>query len=369
MKSKSLLKLFRSCKSLGNRKITTNEHPSFAMSGCGWLTPFHFGSMHSFREHGFITDETKFAGTSGGALGALLACSNVDSKKGLETLISLSQNRNFKSNINMGLKDVMRELLPEDAVSRCNNRLFITVTRAWPQPKIAPIIISTFESNDDMLDAVCTSCFIPLYSSRQIFSPFRRGMYVDGGVFAFMPPIGDITITPFPSKYLLRTRRKPEVSPSLSPSFKYSIAQLITWVLHPAPPAILRDLFEEGRRASDIWIERRINCIERGIETNSSHDKNLLQSHSRSHSHLTSVDLNDVSHPRFSILELILDVVVDFISDAKLSLSLTKAFEDSSLFFLSAANQPVFEECSSIAFISIQAMHQARVLRQRQSST
>lgn len=232
---------------------------SFALSGCGWLIPYHLGAISALRDHGCLPYSSKIAGTSGGAICALIGAADVDPKLALDVLINLSQNYKFKTNIDQGLKTVIKDLLPDDAVSRCNNRLFVTVTRAWPSPITKPTIISTFESNDDLLEVVTASCFIPLYSSRsQVFSQLRRGMYLDGGLFAFIPPVGDISITPFPKRYVIRRRdrRAPDISPDLSLTFRYSLPRLLTWVLQPAPPVILRDLFEEGRKCTDNWLQK-----------------------------------------------------------------------------------------------------------------
>lgn len=256
---KTIVKLHSNCR---YRPIFTkyfssrSRDLSFALSGCGWLIPFHLGVVSSLRDHGYLLPSSSIAGTSGGAICALIGAADVDPQEALEVLINLSQNYKFKNDINGGLKSVIRDLLPPDAVVRCNNRLFVTVTRAWPSPITRPTIISTFESTDDLLDVVTASCFIPLYSSRsQVFTQLRRGMYLDGGVFAFIPPVGDVSVTPFPRRYILRQRGSPDISPDLSVTFRYSLPRLLSWVLHPAPPVILRDLFEEGRKCSDAWLQ------------------------------------------------------------------------------------------------------------------
>jgi hypothetical protein len=46
--------------------LNTDKGLSFAMSGCGWLTPFYFGLIEKMREAGYISDSSIIAGTSGG---------------------------------------------------------------------------------------------------------------------------------------------------------------------------------------------------------------------------------------------------------------------------------------------------------------
>ena len=225
---------------------------SFAFSGCGWLTPFHLGVVNALRENMYINESTVVAGTSGGALSALLACSGVSTLEALENIVLLSQNQKFRKNIHSGLRVAISNLLPDDAVVKCNGRLHVVVTRAWPQPKITPIIISNFSSKEDILDAVTTSCFIPLYSDKSLFIPYREGKYLDGGLLAFMPPVGQITVSPFHRRYVLR--RPPQISPHLSSKFKYSLPRLLSYVLRPAPPDVLRDLYQEGNNCALSWI-------------------------------------------------------------------------------------------------------------------
>jgi hypothetical protein len=215
------------------------------MSGCGWLIPFYLGVAESMQVHGYLTDKSICAGTSGGALGALIACSGIHPRVGLEAIMSLSLNENFKSNIDVGLKKILPPLMPPDILGRCNGRLHVVVTKLWPNPKSAPTIISRFESKEFLTDVVAASCFIPLYSApKTLFtriSSFPEEYFMDGGVFGFMPPIGDIRVSPFPY-HPLRKARPPHIS-LRSPNF--SIPRLISYVLRPPPPDVLEELYQE----------------------------------------------------------------------------------------------------------------------------
>lgn len=53
-----------------------------------------------------LNSSTIHAGTSGGSLAALVACSNFDTKEALDSIIEISNNPEFKKNINEGLKRV-----------------------------------------------------------------------------------------------------------------------------------------------------------------------------------------------------------------------------------------------------------------------
>ena len=64
-----------------------------------------------------------------------------------------------------------------------------------------------------------------------------------------MPPIGDLRIAPFS---MLMMRRPPNIR--MNPS-TFSAPRLLSWVLTPAPPDVLKEFYMEGYRAADEWIE------------------------------------------------------------------------------------------------------------------
>ena len=77
---------------------------SFAFSGCGWLTPFHLGVISKMKETGYINDKTICSGTSGGALAALVATSDMNCDDASEQLIKISTDKSFKKDIHAGLR-------------------------------------------------------------------------------------------------------------------------------------------------------------------------------------------------------------------------------------------------------------------------
>jgi hypothetical protein len=192
-------------------KLTSDRGLSFAMSGCGWLTPFYFGLIEKMREAGYITDSSIMAGTSGGSLGALVAVAGIHPREGLQLIKDMSLDKTFRDNIDMGLKSVLPSMLPADITERANGKLHVCVTKLWPSPSGS--IISKFDNVDDIIDIVAASCFIPFYSSpgalfTKITSKSPSEFYIDGGVFGFMPSIGDVRCSPFPTRML---RRSPNI--------------------------------------------------------------------------------------------------------------------------------------------------------------
>ena len=245
----------KSCSSIDSLRASeslTDKSTSFAFSGCGWLTPFYFGVVHKMQQSGYLTEKSLVAGTSGGSLAALVAVSGVHPRVGLDLMIEMSLDKSFKNNIDLGLKRFLPAVLPDDIAERSNGRLHVCVTKLWPNPTGSPHIISQFQTKQNVVDAVAASCFIPLYSSPRGFfttmvnKPFDY--YIDGGVVGFMPPIGDVRVSPF---NILVFRRYPHIRIKAN---VFSAPRLLSWVLIPAPPDILEELYNEGYKAAGEWV-------------------------------------------------------------------------------------------------------------------
>jgi hypothetical protein len=100
---------------------------------------------------------------------------------------------------------------------------------------------------------IAASCFIPLYSGPAVYAKIDKELFIDGGVFASIPPIGDIRVSPISLPAIMKHRR----SHIHIISNRFSTPQLLAWVLLPAPPHILRDLFQEGKKSAELWIRRQ----------------------------------------------------------------------------------------------------------------
>ena len=205
------------------------------------------------KEEGFLTHKSVIGGTSGGSLAAAIACTDISPEIALDYLIEMSQSKAFRKNLHDEIKSSLRKFLPEDTLVKCNGRLHVCVTKLWPQPTRQVTIVNEFESVDKLLDVIAALCFIPLYSApRVLYAKVDQELYIDGGVFAFIPPIGDVRVSPIPLPSFIKSRR----SHIHIISKRFSLPQLISYVLIPAPPAVLRELFREGQRSADFWIRK-----------------------------------------------------------------------------------------------------------------
>ena len=99
----------------------------------------------------------------------------------------------------------LEKLLPSDAHLRCSGRLGVSVTRlGWPSENK---FISEFRSREDLIEAICAGCFIPLWSGSLWPPKFRGESFVDGA-YSNNTPRFELT-TPDER----RTIRQVEVSP------------------------------------------------------------------------------------------------------------------------------------------------------------
>lgn len=233
---------------------------SFAMSGCGWLTPFHIGVAKELQANGIVTTDRRdvfAAGTSGGALGALVMVSGVRPEDALEALIEFGEKKHLHNDIEANMRHVMRPLLQGSdglgttALQHVNGRLVVCVTRLWPQTSVRPVLVKEFRDLPYLINVVGASCFIPLWSAPRLFTSVNAQQFIDGGFLAFMPPVGDTRVSPFPRQFMLRKTSKPDIC---LPYDAYLLPRLLAWAMRPAPRLVLRDLYEHGRLATRKWI-------------------------------------------------------------------------------------------------------------------
>ena len=81
------------------------------------------------------------------------------------------------------IRERLTEILPPDSYIRCTGKLYISLTRVSDG---ANILASEFESNEDLIDAIICSCYIPIYCG--IVPPkYQNQYYVDGGMSNNLP--------------------------------------------------------------------------------------------------------------------------------------------------------------------------------------
>lgn len=97
-------------------------------------------------------------------------------------------------NIQTSLLEGLQKFLPADAHERVNGRLHVSLTRTYDGKNI---IVSQFDSREDLLQALLCACFIPGFSG--ILPPRFQGVrYMDGAFSDNLPVLDENTVTVSP---------------------------------------------------------------------------------------------------------------------------------------------------------------------------
>lgn len=97
-------------------------------------------------------------------------------------------------NIQTCLLEGLQKFLPEDAHERVNGKLHISLTRVYDGKNV---IVSQYNSREDLLNALLCACFIPVFSG--ILPPRFHGVrYMDGAFSDNLPTIDENTVTVSP---------------------------------------------------------------------------------------------------------------------------------------------------------------------------
>lgn len=97
-------------------------------------------------------------------------------------------------NIQTCLLEGLQKFLPPDAHERVNGRLHVSLTRSCDGKNI---IVSQFDSREDLLQALLCACFIPGFSG--IIPPKFQGIrYMDGAFSDNLPVLDENTVTVSP---------------------------------------------------------------------------------------------------------------------------------------------------------------------------
>lgn len=78
------------------------------------------------------------------------------------------------------MREIMVNTLPED-ISTIQNRCIIQITEvSWKRPFLRPLQISVYENKEDLINAVLSSMYVPIYSSLDFVHYFRGKCVIDG---------------------------------------------------------------------------------------------------------------------------------------------------------------------------------------------
>jgi hypothetical protein len=250
--------------STANSEQIGNPGRNVSFSGSGFLCVFHLGVASALIQRKIITDGSRFAGASGGALVAAALGSNMSINVALDALLSVAsicRKQGTIGHVGKPLMQALEKMIPNNGAELCSGKVKVAVTCIWPNFQ-SPILIDEFTDRRDLLLALKSSCFIPYYLDHAMGVRWREGLYVDGGFAQLVPAIPSyVYVVVFPHKYLgpilpqSVRKSKDTISPSLLPDFPYTMPDLVKRSLIPSSETELLKLYEWGQKAGTSWAD------------------------------------------------------------------------------------------------------------------
>eukprot|EP01023_Acetabularia_acetabulum_P022570 TRINITY_DN2218_c3_g1_i1.p2 TRINITY_DN2218_c3_g1~~TRINITY_DN2218_c3_g1_i1.p2 ORF type:complete len:339 (+),score=52.65 TRINITY_DN2218_c3_g1_i1:94-1110(+) len=236
---------------------------SFGFSAGGLLFPYFVGVCEELEHLGVMRRGTNLAGCSAGSLIAACFNAGLDMQIVLEGARYISDNcrqHGTRARLRYVLHEVLDDLMPDDLAQRISGNTHIGVTKVFPYSRFK--FISQFKSRDDAIEALLTSCHVPLWFSGSVVNKFRGEYYYDGGVSNFipMPPNTDedngVRITCFPIRSLKQSFSNLEIAPGEFARCPYSFQQMLQMAFQPPLREDLYTLARMGRRDARTWAQQ-----------------------------------------------------------------------------------------------------------------
>uniref|UniRef100_A0A8C8XST6 Acylglycerol transacylase n=1 Tax=Panthera leo TaxID=9689 RepID=A0A8C8XST6_PANLE len=185
---------------------------SLSFSGCGFLGIYHIGvtSCLSERAPHLLRDARMFFGSSAGALHCVTFLSGMPLGMSrivhvLMGLVYAARRRNIgifhpSFRVTSYIREHLHRHLPANVHTLVSGRMCVSLTRVSDGESV---LVSDFQSKDEVVDALVCSSFIPFYCG--LMPPSFRGVrYVDGGItnnIPFFDSKTTITVSPFFGEY------------------------------------------------------------------------------------------------------------------------------------------------------------------------
>ncbi|XP_030004993.1 patatin-like phospholipase domain containing 3 [Sphaeramia orbicularis] len=179
---------------------------NLSFAGCGFLGIYHIGVASCLLEKApyLVRGATKLYGASAGALTATVLASQASIAKCCADVIDVAKEARKRNlgplhptfNLVKVLRSGLDRDLPPDAHTLASGQLCVSLTRVSDGQNV---LVSDFNSREELIQALICSCFIPVYCG--LIPPSFRGVrYVDGGISDNLPQSelkNTITISPF----------------------------------------------------------------------------------------------------------------------------------------------------------------------------
>jgi predicted acylesterase/phospholipase RssA len=164
-----------------------NYKHSLFFCGGGWKSFYHYGIYKGLKlQNSNIINKFNYIGSSMGSFVAIISCCNIDIDttflKMTYELASNFENNLYNNIFSMGkqLRDIIEQCLPSNAYELASGRCFIVITTLSTNG-LQQEIISEFYSQDDLLDALIASIYIPMWTGVGIYK-YRNKICLDGSI-------------------------------------------------------------------------------------------------------------------------------------------------------------------------------------------
>ncbi|XP_072452476.1 1-acylglycerol-3-phosphate O-acyltransferase PNPLA3 isoform X4 [Notamacropus eugenii] len=179
---------------------------SLSFSGCGFMGFYYIGVTQCLSERApqLLRDAPKMLGSSAGALHCVTFLCGLSLEHRMQLLMDLvrsTRKHNFgvlhpSFNLSDYIRNGLNKALPSNAHKLLSGKLVISLTRVSDRKNV---LVSDFDSKEEIVDALVCSSFIPFYGG--LIPPTFRGVrYMDGGASNNVPFIDastTITVSPF----------------------------------------------------------------------------------------------------------------------------------------------------------------------------
>lgn len=160
---------------------------SIAFNGAFFAWPYQAGVATYVQEHGLLSNNSRIYGTSSGAVVAvMLACgvdiANVGLAAGMLANERAKQGKRTPffapSNVIPTYFEIFGPTLPSDAHRRATDKLYVATLKL---PRMQRALLSTYASNQQLLDALAASIAIPGVTVKFAYKTEAHGWCIDGG--------------------------------------------------------------------------------------------------------------------------------------------------------------------------------------------
>ncbi|KAK3558102.1 hypothetical protein QTP86_009893 [Hemibagrus guttatus] len=271
---------------------------NISFAGCGFLGIYHIGVASCLQQQApFLTENAQHIyGASAGALTATALVSGVCLGEAGASIINVAKEARKRFlgpmhpafNLVKIMREMMHRILPHDAYIKAIGRLGISLTRVTDGENV---LVSHFNSNDELVQACVCSAFIPVYCG--LIPPSLQGVtfstqnthnvmiqdcmhmsprarYVDGGITDNLPQYelkNTITISPFSGESDICPRDNSSTNlhelrfTNTSIQFTLSNLYRVTRALFPPDPQVMETMCWQGYNDALHFLKTNVRAI------------------------------------------------------------------------------------------------------------